>query len=182
MFSDPCKNLLNSQILNTIEICGKINLCGIKYIKKCRDFKRPRHNVQEGMPVISRDKTTRLPMQKFEFAPSTLQFLTGNVPIYQFYCKNYIPSKIKHKWLENKKGRHFKVCFAHWPDLKNPFQLFANFRHQSVHKAPGATLKLFIAPMPEQIAITIIRASHSKLQTGPYYQPSGNFRPTNNQI
>ena len=35
--------------------------------------------VQEGMPVILRDKTTRLPMQSFEFAPGTLPFLTRNV-------------------------------------------------------------------------------------------------------
>ena len=32
-------------------------------------------------------------------------------------------------------------CFAHWPEVKNLFQLFANFHHQSVHKAPGATLR-----------------------------------------
>ncbi len=39
--------------------------------------------------------------------------------------------------------RHFKACFAHWPDLKNLIQLFANFHHQSVLKAPGATLNFF---------------------------------------
>ncbi len=37
-------------------------------------------------------------------------------------------------------GRHFKACFAHWPDLKNLLQLFANSHLQSVHKAPGATI------------------------------------------
>ncbi len=49
-------------------------------------------------------------------------------------------STIKHKRLEKQWGRHFKACFVNWPDLKNLFQLFANFHHQRVHKAPGATL------------------------------------------
>ncbi len=125
MCSDPCKNLLNSQILNTIEVYGKINLCGIKYIKNAEIFKRPWHIVQEGMPVISRVKTTRLPMQNFEFAPSTLQFLTGNVPIYRLLLPYFI--KIKHKWLEKYKGRHFKACFAHLPDLKNSISSVCQF-------------------------------------------------------
>ncbi len=44
---------------------------------------------------------------------------------------------------------YFKACFAHWPDLKNLFQLFANFHHQSVRKAPGATLMENLQYIPE---------------------------------
>ncbi len=40
----------------------------------------------------------------------------------------------------DRKNVNFVNTLAHWPDLKNLFQLFANFHHQSVHRAPGATL------------------------------------------
>ncbi len=43
------KTCLISQILNTIEVYGKIYLCGIKYIKNAETFRRPWHIVQEGM-------------------------------------------------------------------------------------------------------------------------------------
>ncbi len=89
MYSDP-KNLLNSQILNTIEVYGKIYLCDIKYIKNAEIFKRSWHNVKEGVPFILRDKTTRLPMQSFDFAPGTLPFLTGNVPIYRLLLQYFL--------------------------------------------------------------------------------------------
>ncbi len=83
---------LNFRILNIIEVYGKIYLCGIKYIKNAETFPIPWQNVHEGMPVILRDKTTKLPMQSFEFAPGTLPFLTRNVPIYrlllQYFIKN----------------------------------------------------------------------------------------------
>ncbi len=92
MYSDPCKNLLNSRILNNIEVYGKIYLCGIKYIKNADTFNRQWHIVGEGMRVILRDKTTRHPMQSFEFAPGTLPFFKRNVTIYrlllQYFIKN----------------------------------------------------------------------------------------------
>ncbi len=58
----PCKNSFNSRILNTFEVYGKIFLCGIKYVKNAETFKRQWHIVQEGMPIILRDKTIRLVM------------------------------------------------------------------------------------------------------------------------
>ncbi len=82
--------------LNTFEVYGKIYPCGIKYIKNAETFKRPWHIVQEGMPVILRDKRTRLPMQSFEFVSVILPFWR-NVPIYHLYYN--ISSKIKHEWL-----------------------------------------------------------------------------------
>ena len=139
MWLDPCKNLFNSQILNTIEGYGKIYLCCIKHSKNAEIFKRPWHIVQEGMAIILRDKTTRLPMQSFEFSPGTVPFLTGNVLIYRVLLQYFIRNK--HQRLEKQQGRLFKACFAHWPDLKKKqFLMFTNFRHQSVHKAPGGTL------------------------------------------
>ena len=144
MYSDPCKNLYNSRILNTIEVYGKIYLCGIKYIKNAENFKRPWHIVQKGMPLILRDKTTRLPMQSFEFAPGTLPFFDKKCTNLQTFITKFHQKLNINGWKSNGDRRHFKACFAHWPDIKNLFQLFGNFRHQSVHKAPGATWNLFI--------------------------------------
>ena len=65
----------------------------IKYSKNAEIFKRSWHIVQEGLPVILRDKTTRLPMQSFEFALGRVPFLTENVPIYQTLLQYYITNQ-----------------------------------------------------------------------------------------
>ena len=84
--------MFNSQALNTNKVYGKIYLCGIKYSKHAEIFKRSWHIVQDGMAVILGDKTTRLPMQSFEFGLGPVPFLTGNVQIYrpllQYFIKN----------------------------------------------------------------------------------------------
>ena len=79
MHSDPCKNLLNSQILNTIEVYGKFYICDIKLWE----------------------------MQRLSKGHGTL--------LRKVFQSLFCPSAWSKK-------------------------LFANFRHPSVHKAPGATL------------------------------------------